>query len=271
MIYESFQPQDTLSALVKCYWTLDGPKAVPAQKQRILPDGCMEMIFHHADLYLQYSNTNSSFVQPRCFVIGQLTQPLEIEATGITGIFSVRFHPDGFLPFATLPIKCFENTALPLQELFGQQGMEVEQAILGAQNTRQRIAVIEAFLINQMGRPEAIDRTVKAIVATILSTKGHARIAELSQSNKINRRQLERRFSETIGLSPKQLAKTIRLQAAMKRLLSGTYTSLTELAYESEYYDQAHFIKDFKAFTGHTPKTFFSNDLELSALFCAST
>jgi AraC-like DNA-binding protein len=70
-------------------------------------------------------------------------------------------------------------------------------------------------------------------------------------------------------LSPKQLSKIIRLQATLKMLLNKQFTSLTALAFEGEYYDQAHFIKDFKEFTGSTPKDFYSANLKMSALLSA--
>ncbi len=90
-----------------------------------------------------------------------------------------------------------------------------------------------------------------------MTANGQLQVYELSKQININRRQLERKFSSTIGLSPKQLSKTIRLQATLKMLLNKQFTSLTALAYEGDYYDQAHFIKDFKEFTGLTPKEFY--------------
>ena len=92
-------------------------------------------------------------------------------------------------------------------------------------------------------------------------------MSEFSKSNNINRRQLARKFSSAIGLSPKQLAKTVRIQTTLKILLNKEITSLTDLAYENEYFDQAHFIKEFKEFTGLTPKEFFGNDLKMSLIF----
>lgn len=96
---------------------------------------------------------------------------------------------------------------------------------------------------------------------------GKISVNELSQQININRRQLERRFSSAIGMSPKQLSKTIRLQSTLKQLLHKEYTNLTALAHDAEYYDQAHFIKDFKEFTGLTPKEFYGDNLQMSYLF----
>lgn len=267
MNYQTFNPSEELTTLIKCYWTLESPREERPEKQTIVPDGCMEMIFHYGDLYKQYTGNENSILQPKCFVIGQLTRPLEIEPTGKTGIFSVRFHPNGFLPFATIPIKAMENTAVSLEKLFGNDGIKIEQKILTALSSDERIKLIETFFINRLTDKKIIDRIVKSTVETILTANGQVSIDELSQQTHINRRQLERKFSSAIGLSPKQLSKTIRLQATLKILLSKKFTSLTTLAYENEYYDQAHFIKDFKELTGFTPKEFYVNNLKMSSLF----
>lgn len=267
MDYQTFEPTTPISSFVKCYWTLTAPKQVIVEKQRIIPDGCMEMIFHHGDLYQQYTKDGHAIAQPRCFVFGQITNTLEIEPTGETGIFAIRFQPDGFIPFTTLPLQQMVNRAVPLQELFGKDAQELETKILDALTTENRIAIIEAFLMTKLIESESVDRIIKSSVKTILDLKGKLSILELSEVTDINRRQLERRFSTVIGLSPKQLAKIIRLQAAINAMLSKDFDSFTALAYEADYFDQAHFIKDFKEFTGVSPKKFYSNHLKMSLLF----
>ncbi len=114
---------------------------------------------------------------------------------------------------------------------------------------------------------KTIDQIVKSTIETILTANGQLSINELSKQKNINRRQLTRKFSSAIGLSPKQLSKTIRLQATLKTLMSKNDKSLTDLAYENEYFDQAHFIKEFKEFTGLTPKEFYGDHLKMSLIF----
>jgi AraC-like DNA-binding protein len=267
MNYQIFEPDNDLASLVKCYWTLESPKEKTPEKNTIVPDGCMKMIFHHGDLYKQYTENGNRIFLPRCFVIGQLTGPFEVEPTGKTGIFFVCFHPNGFLPFATIPIKEMENTAVPLEQLFGNDGQDIEQKILNANSTSERINLIETFLFHRLSDTATVDQIVKSTVETILTANGQLSVEELSRQTNVNRRQLERKFSSAIGLSPKQLSKTIRLQTTLKTLLSKKVTSLTTLAYENEYYDQAHFIKDFKEFTGITPKEFYGDLLKMSLIF----
>lgn len=267
MNYQTFEPSKDLNTLVKCYWILESPKEDNPQRQTIVPDGCMEMIFHYGDLYRQYITEEASILQPRCFVIGQLTKPLEIEATGETGIFSVRFYPDGFLPFATVPIKEMENKAISLEELFGADGLRIEQSILNTSLVPERIKLVEEFFLSRLVSVEVVDRIIKSTIETILTANGQLSVDELSKLGKINRRQLERKFSTTIGLSTKQLSKIIRLQTTLKMMVNKKFTSLTGLAYEGDYYDQAHFIRDFKEFTGVTPKEFYGDNLKMSSLF----
>lgn len=266
MNYQSFEPSDILADFVKCYWTLVSPGDGTLEKQTIVPDGCMEMIFHYGDHYRQYVENGASIIQPKCFVFGQLTRPLEIEPMGVTGIFSVRFHPNGFLPFTSIRIKEIENTAVSMERLFGDEGNDISQSILAAESTSERINLIDGFLMGRLSDIETVDRIVKSAVDTILTANGQLSIDQLSRQININRRQLERKFMSTIGLSPKQLSKTIRLQSALKSLLSNSFKSLTELALDGEYYDQSHFNKDFKELTGFTPSEFYGNSLQMSTL-----
>lgn len=265
MDYQTFPPAADLTPFIKCYWTLDHPGEDIQQTQTIVPDGCMEMIFHYGDLYNQYIN-GKAVLQPRSCVFGQLTEPLKIEPTGITGIFSVRFHYDGFIPFATLPIKEMDDRAVSLEKLYGTEGTELEKKVVQAKTIKQKIESVETFLYKRLN-PETIDRIVQSTIDLLLHADGSIPVHQLSEQININRRRLERKFSSAVGLSPKQLSKTIRLQRIIKLLLNKEYTTLTALAHESEYYDQAHFIKDFKEFTGLTPKEFYGDNLQMSTLF----
>ena len=262
-----FEPRIDLKDFVKCYWTLDFPREDTPQMNTIVPDGTMKLIFHYGDLYWHHPEDGDRYLQPRCFLIGQLTRPYVVEPAGNTGTFVVRFHPNGFLPFATIPIKEMENTPVPLEQLYGEKGSILGQKILSANTTAERISIIEEFLLDFLTDSKTIDTVVDSIVDVIFKLNGQTSVTELSQKNHIHRRQLVRKFSSAIGLSPKQLSKTIRLQATLKKLLTEKPSKLTDLAYENEYYDQSHFIKDFKEFTGYSPKEFYGDQLKMSMIF----
>jgi AraC-like DNA-binding protein len=262
-----YEPTSELIDFVKCYWTLESEKENTPVKNIIVPDGTMKLIFHYGEAYKHHPKNGESITLPKYFLIGQLTQPYVVEPLGITGTFIVRFQPNGFLPFATIPIKEMENTAIPLNKLFGKDGDDIGRNILNANCTSKRIALIETFLFNRLADKNNIDKIVKSTVETILNANGQFSIGELSKQNNINRRQLTRKFSSAIGLSPKQLSKTIRIQGTLKSLITNDVNSLTDLAYQNNYFDQAHFIKDFKEFTGLTPKEFYGESLKMSLIF----
>ncbi len=262
-----FQPNSELVDFVKCYWTLESSLEETPKRNTIVPDGTMKLIFHYGDVYWHHPDTADSFIQPRCFLIGQLTKPYVVEPTGKTGTFVVRFHPNGFLPFTDIPIKDMENKPISLQELFGEDGKILAQEIINAQNTNQRIVIVETFLFKLLKSKEVIDRIVNTTIDTISKHKGQLSVNELSKQVNLNRRVLTRKFSSNVGLSPKQLSKIIRLQTTLKSLLQNEEKSLTDVTYENEYFDQSHFIKEFKEFTGITPKEFYGDDLKMSLIF----
>lgn len=269
MNYQTYSPQEALSSFIKCYWTLSVPASDKVEKQRIVPDGCMEMIFHIGDLYKQYHPDGTYIIQPKCFVFGQITQPLEIAPVGETNIFAVRFHPDGCLPFIHMPIREMDNKAVALTTLFGDKGQALGASVCAALDIHERIKLVELFLLEQIKKAETRDRIAALSVETILTLKGQLSVTELADQLQVHRKQLERKFAAVIGLSPKQLAKIIRLQSVLKMMSEGKHEHLTALAYENGYFDQAHFIKDFKEFTGVTPGEFYAGQLKMSHLFSA--
>jgi hypothetical protein len=269
MKYQTFQPHPDLASLISCYWTLEVPAENDAKKQRIIPDGTIEMAFILGDDIKRYTAEHEFILQPRAMVLGQTIEPFYIEPTGYVNTFAIRFYPYGFANFVTVPIKELANKETPIGLLFGEKNAkELEQKIILATDVKQRISIIENFLIERLNDKSTIDNIVKTTVDALLSTNGNAPIKTILKGDLSKRRQLERKFVKQIGISPKQLGKVIRLQTALKMLLDEKTENLTSIAYESAYYDQAHFIKDFKEFTGTNPKEFLGNlHMALSTLF----
>jgi AraC-like DNA-binding protein len=268
MNYQTFQPHSNLESLVKCYWTLEVPAETNAQRQRIIPDGCIEMIFILGEDVKRYTRGDEFIIQPHAMILGQITEPFFVEPTGYVNSFAIRFYPYGFANFISTPIKKLTNKETPIAMLFGKtHSKELEQKIIRAKDTKERIEIIEAFLLDKLNNKATIDSIVKTTIDTMLLTRGGTSINTILKDGLSKRRQLERKFIKQIGISPKQLGKVIRLQTALKMLLNQQSESFTKIAYESEYYDQAHFIKDFKEFTGTTPKEFLDDDkMALSSL-----
>lgn len=269
MNYQTFEPSSALAPLVKCYWSLEVPPGVHPQKQRIIPDGCMEMIFILGDNIRRYTTENDFIIQPRALVVGQLSKPFVIEPTGYVHCFAARFYPYGFANFITTPLKELENKETPIADLFGENvAKALEKKIILTETNAERIEVIQTFFLTKLNEQSTIDHIVKATIDTLLATNGSISIKTIVDEELSNRRQLERKFLKQVGMSPKQLSKVIRLQAALRLLLNRKNENLTEIAYQSDYYDQAHFIRDFKDFTGINPKEFLKDDeMLLSSVF----
>lgn len=269
MDYQTFEPHPDLKSLVSCYWTLDVPKQSEPQKQRIVPDGCIEMAFILGDDIKRYTSENEFILQPRAMILGQTIEPFYIEPTGYVKTLAVRFYPYGFANFVSEPIGNLVNKETPINQLFGVANADdLEQKINNAENMEQRISIIEKFLLDRLNDEKTINRIVKNTVDSLQYTNGSTSIKSILKDDLQKRRQLERNFKKQIGVSPKQLGKVIRLQTALKLLLEQRSGKLTEIAYYSGYFDQAHFIKDFREFTGINPKEFINHgNLSLSALF----
>lgn len=269
MNYLTFEPHFDLQSVVKCYWTLEVPAENSSERQRIIPDGCIEMAFILGDDIKRFTSENDFILQPRAMVLGQTIEPFYIQPTGYVNTFAVRFYPYGFANFVSTPIKNLANKETPIAQLFGNTvSSDLEQKIIHAENTQQRIEIVEHFLLTKFNQPSTIDHIVKTTIDALLSTNGSSPLKEILSEDLSKRRQLERKFLKQIGISPKQLSKVIRLQTALKMLLNQNNETLTRIAYESEYYDQSHFIRDFKEFTGTNPKEFLKDEqMTLSALF----
>lgn len=269
MNYQTFPPHPDLKSAVKFFWTLEIPAQPDVQRQLILPDGCIDIIFILGDDVKRYTSGDDFIIQPREMVLGQITEPFYVEPTGSVNSFAARFYPYGFANFVEIPINQLANKETPLHILFGEQASKtLANQVNQATDTAQRIKILENFLIDKLNESSTIDNIVKKTVDTLLETKGTSSINKILGDELSKRRQLERNFAKQIGISPKQLGKMIRLQATLKLLLNQQGENLTEIGYESDYYDQAHFIKDFKEFTGTTPKDFLGDDkMALSSIF----
>ena len=267
MNYQEYQPHPDLASLIKCYWTLDVPATSETHRQRILPDGYLEMAFILGDDIKRYTSDDEYIIQPRAMVLGQITEAFFIEPTGYVDTFAITFYPDGLANLVSMPIQELNNKETELSVLFGEKCAEaLEQEIIHATDTETRITIIEDFLFEKLSDPVYVDNIVKTTLDTMFMSGGTVSIKDMLKDNTSKRRQLERKFRVQVGMSPKQLCKVIRLQTVLKLMLHHQAESLSRIAYDGDYYDQAHFTKDFKEFTGMTPKEFFKFDNEEMAL-----
>ncbi len=269
MNYQTFKPHSDLESIVKFYWTLEVPFDPKNQKQKIVPDGCIEMTFNFGDKIKRYTSENDFILHPNAMVMGQRTKSFYILPIGNVDTFAICFYPIGFVNFVRTPLEYLVDKETPISELFAEkEAYQLEQQMINAIDSQQRINIIESFLLNKLNEKNTISDIVKSTVDALLKTNGTTPIHAVLKDDISKRRQLERHFKKQIGVSPKQLGKALRLQATLQLLLNKKSETLTDIAYENNYFDQNHFIKDFKDLVGVTPKEFLGNEhMALSALF----
>jgi Helix-turn-helix domain len=269
MNYQTYKPHKDLESIVKFYWTLEVPFDPKNQKQKIVPDGCIEMTFNFGDKIKRYTSEHDFILHPDAMVMGQRTKSFDILPVGNVDTFAICFYPIGFVNFVTTPLENLVDRETPIAELFGQaEASELAQQMIQAIDTQKRINIIETFLLKTLKEKNTISNIVKSTVDALLKTNGTTPINVILKDDVSKRRQLERHFRKQIGISPKQLSKAIRLQATLNLLLNKKSETLTDIAYESDYFDQNHFTKDFKDLVGVTPKEYLNNEhMALSALF----
>ena len=155
----------------------------------------------------------------------------------------------------------------PLHELYGQslsldnfilrsELLILEEQLCEAKTDVKRINLVEQFLVSRL-KEKKVDMIVSSAVALIYQHGGNIRISEIAKKLNISESPLEKRFRRIVGASPKKFSSLVRLKQAIEQF--NPQTSLTALGYATGFYDQSHFIKEFKTFTGLTPEHFFDS------------
>lgn len=268
MYYKEIPPVKALLPYIKCFWVLENERSgknTPLEK--VLPDACPELIIHYGDRFRIKTETGKIKTQPKSFVFGPLTRHIEIGPTGNSGMIAARFYPGGLSAFSSGSVKTITNTYIPLTSWFGNQAALLEKEVCAAKTIDKRKTIIENFLLTLLP-PQSSDPLLPVgLLDNIISKQDPVKIEALSDTLNIGRRHLERRFNREIGMTPKMLLKIVRFQNVFKILHHKKVKSLTALTYEAGYFDQSHFYRDFKAFSGLTPKDYFKEDTELTRLF----
>ncbi len=170
------------------------------------------------------------------------------------GTVLVYFTEIGFAHFASHPVNELFNLSISLEEVFEKEKVrEVEEKLSKSVTDKQRIKVVEQFFFSQLKEIQT-DKLVVEAVKLIYESKGSIRIRELNEKLFISQSPFEKRFRKLVGTTPKKFASIIRFNAVLKDLQ--TEKSLTDICYENHFFDQAHFIREFKQFTGDTPENF---------------
>ena len=170
------------------------------------------------------------------------------------GTILVFFTEIGFTHFASHPANELFNQSISLEHIFDKNKVsEIEEKLTFAQTNKQRIHIVEQFLLSQLKNIQT-DKLIVEAVKLIYQSKGAIRIKELNERLFISQSPFEKRFRKLVGTTPKKFASIVRFNTILNSL--NNTKSLTDICYENNFFDQAHFIKDFKQFTGDTPENF---------------
>ncbi|MFT3702021.1 MAG: helix-turn-helix transcriptional regulator [Agriterribacter sp.] len=174
-----------------------------------------------------------------------------------TGSVLVYFKEAGASVFFKEPVHEIFRESLSLDNFILRSELLLLEEKLGEATTdEKRVHVVEQFLISRL-TPTEQDKLVLHAISLIYKSKGNIKMKELADALFTSQSPLEKRFRKIVGSSPKKFASIVRMKNAIAQY--SRTNSLTDLSYEAGFYDQAHFIKEFKTFTGDTPEQFFSS------------
>ena len=179
-------------------------------------------------------------------------------------------YPEHSSPsFLQIPIYKLQNQTIAIENRDADFFPNLEDRILEARTFEGRVATVERYFSSLLQHQliSADHQRIAHVVGLIKETKGNISIDTLASHACLSRKQFERKFSAFVGISPKQFLKIVRFQNAIFLAHDATELNLTDLAYDSGYYDQSHFINETKELTGQTPKKLFTKQKIVSDYF----
>lgn len=254
MQYTEQRPAPALAKHLECLWFVSETDTSPAKGsfERILPDGCLEWIFHLGAPFQRSTLAGEWERQPRSFVVGELTRFLLLQPTGPVAVMGVRFRPGSAYRFLPFSLNDFTDITIPTGDVWGLEGTCLEEAVLEARSDTRRQQLVEEFLLRQLFTTATRPR-FEAAVKEIIRSRGQTRVHEVAAGVGCSSRQLEREFRVGVGLSPKAFARIIRFQNLLRLVGEGALREWTSLALEGGYADQPHMVREYREFAGHTP------------------
>src|SRR5215471_18113550 len=215
--YQEFMPHKVLEDYVKRFWILEKEYTAEDSVEEVTPDACIELILNFGSAYVQVEAAKEREL-PKICLVGLLTKPLVLHAKGLVKIVAVRFFAWGALPFLKQEIHPDSTPRVELDAAFSNLVTKISGRV-HANEFPKAVEEVEDYLIGQRLNALFEPRQVRAAAQLLYHTKGQFRVAELADRCNISARQLERKFDEATGVSPKTLARAIRFEAIRSRLM----------------------------------------------------
>jgi AraC-like DNA-binding protein len=266
MRFQRIEPTGLAKKAVECYWTVEDDDTTPV-KQKIIPDGFTEIIFHFGDNY----RINLAGVwqrQGKSLLAGQITRHFYLENAGVTDILGIKLKPAAITHLFGVAMKPLTDQVVELNT--GIAGIEeFEINLRRSTNDDQRIRLADGFFSEQCGRYPG-DHPVDKAIEMIFAKKGMIPVSDICKELSVGERYIQQLFQKHVGLSPKFFARIVRFSHIFQ-LIKENSPDWAAVVYEAGFYDQSHFIRNFKAFTGEDPTAYIFAERSLANFFMKKT
>ncbi|MCC8088416.1 MAG: AraC family transcriptional regulator [Rikenellaceae bacterium] len=260
--FQIIKPSAILAPYIKNYWILKTEGILP-RNIRTFPTGNVSLMFHRGARIFSHSGSR---LQPRTYVCGQEKTFNELIYAGSVDMIAVVFNPAGAKLFLKVPLNEISGMCVDIHDLDNSGLVELQTFVEDAVSDKECIASIECFLIERIKDME--NHNVNRINCAIeLIVKNETDIDSVAHTVCLSPKQFNRIFTGFVGTRPKEFQRIIRFQRALFLLQTRPYISLTQIAFDCGYYDQVHFIKEFRQFSGYTPLQYTSLCLPYSDYF----
>lgn len=232
------------------YWTHDGD--LP-HRSTALPRGAVTVVIELSGRdRVDFAAVGSSPLQvPAGFATGAGSTSYVTQIDPGRTVMTVHFLPAGARPFLAIPLGELQDRCVGIEELWGVAAVTLRGRLIEARSAAARFALVEDFLLSRMQiRDDRLGGLLERLDADPSIT-----VAEVCALTDLSPKRLTGLFSAEVGLTPKTYLRVRRLQAALRRLESGTYTG-ADIAADLGYFDQAHFVRDFRSFAAITPSQY---------------
>ncbi len=221
----------------------------------------------HRQSNVSHASMNVALEPEGAFLYGVPNRVFVRELTGSGRVFGIKFRPGGFYPFRRMTLKGLAGKKLPLDAVFGDLACQWASEMVSAPNDDARARITDRFwqLLRERSHAEwgGRDRLPSAgpteatlAAERIISDRSLRTVTDAARTLSMDVRGLQRLFQREVGISPKELILRFRLQEAAERLLRQPDLRSSDLALDLGYFDQAHFIRDFKSVTGVSPEAY---------------
>ncbi|HTE48027.1 MAG TPA: helix-turn-helix domain-containing protein [Gemmatimonadaceae bacterium] len=269
MEYAEWEPSPRLAPFVRRIWTLRGAAPTVFAPEPIVPDGCVELIFHLGDPFAQVVD-NLRSMQPRALVVGQATAPAIVGPTGAVNVVGIRLHPWSAASLLDVSAAVLRDRVFSMDELIGPAANRLWNRLGELSSQQMSRENIERLIESVFVKRVPPDPAAAALVRYFSSqpTLPSTRLA----ANNFGRttRWVQRTFADAIGLAPKMLVRIVRVQRVLGMVRDNPSASWSNVALEAGYYDQSHLIRDFRQLVGAPPTMLDLQSRSLTETFVSS-